>query len=66
MAVGLVALPLTAAAQQPDNRLEAVEVQTLSGQQVQFRLRTSGPATTSRKPRAMPSSRISSNSAGDT
>ncbi len=31
-----------------------------------YELRTSGPATTSRKPRAMPSSRISSNSAGDT
>lgn len=43
-ALGLLALPLAAAAQQADNRLEAVDVQTLSGQQVQFRLRMSGPA----------------------
>ncbi len=38
------AFALPVAAQSPPNRLEAVEVQALSGQQVQFRLRTSGPA----------------------
>ena len=38
------AFALPVAAQAVPNRLEAVDVQALSGQQVQFRLRTSGPA----------------------
>ena len=38
------AFAVPVAAQSPPHRLEAVEVQALSGQQVQFRLRTSGPA----------------------
>ena len=43
----LLAAPATALAQEAapaNNRLEAVEFQALGGQQMQFRLRTSGPA----------------------
>jgi type IV pilus assembly protein PilQ len=44
LALVLACLPSTGFAQAAGNRLEAVDVTTLPGQQVQLKLRTSGPA----------------------
>jgi type IV pilus assembly protein PilQ len=44
LAMLIACVPAAALAQDVQNRLESVEVQTLSGQQVQLKLHTSGPA----------------------